>query len=335
MASDIAMSVKARSLFSKHLTVEEFHLMSQFKTVSEIASFLQTKDRYREVLMSLSNQEVHREELEKQIRRMGINDFLKLMRYVKEGDNSFFNYYIKRREIELILYVLQAIRSNSEHKADTYMKLMQQYMEISIDRIIQSKSYRELQNYLITTSYGHLLDNLYDENPDLSETEDKLNDYYRIVLRKLVADSNRIELLSIFNMDDELKTVGHIYRLKKYYNVPAEDIISRLNYIPYFIPKHRMINWTESYDADELIDAFKNTAYGRYITSENFETIETYLNSVRSKFAKHQLRFAKDTNTVLASYMMLVHLEIDNIIDIIEGVRYQIKPDSIMNLITQ
>ncbi len=335
MASDIAMAVKARSLFSKHLTVEEFRMMSQFKTVSEIAAYLQTKPRYHDVLAQMDKQDVHREELEKQIRRMGINDFLKLMRYVKESDDSFFNYYIKRREIELILYVLHAIRSQSKHQVDTYINLLEQYMEISIEKLINTTSYKELQDYLVTTSYGHLLDNLYENDVDLAETEDKLNEYYRIVLKKLVQGSNHIELLSIFNMDDELKTIAHIYRLKKYYKVSAEDIIPRLRYIPFYIPKHQMKYWVETYDAEEFIEAFRNSTYSRYASKEDFVTVETYLNSVRYHFAKHQLRFAKDTNTVLASYMMLVHLEIDNIIDIIEGVRYQISPDSIMNLITQ
>ncbi|WZU00548.1 V-type ATPase subunit [Erysipelothrix sp. D19-032] len=60
-----------------------------------------------------------------------------------------------------------------------------------------------------------------------------------------------------------------------------------------------------------------------------------HLNNIRKLIAQHYPRFTTNTNLTMLSYMTLLSFEIDNIIDVIEGVRYQMNSEEIMKLLTK
>lgn len=336
MASDYAMQAKARSLFAKHLTRDKYETLAHLKDVNGIANYLRNDTRYDDVLSSIQENDIHREILERKIRLLGQVEFVKLMRYVRVGSTNFYEYYIKRREIEQILFAMHSIESGVPFKIEYYIDKIDDLMEIDISRLSKIQNFKDLSSYLDTTSYkGVLHTSLQKDGFNIAMAEDSLNHHYRKFIEKLISkENNREEIQNLFDMDDELKTVEHIYRLKKNYNMQADRIIARLKYRPYLISLNVMKQWTKQYDADDFIEAFKKSSYHRYINTDNFHSIETYLNGIRYQIFKHHLKFATNTNLTLMSYLELVQFEIDNVIDIIEGVRYEMKPEEILELIT-
>lgn len=336
MATDYAMQAKARSLFAKHLTHDKYEAMAHLKDVNSIAAYLKTDVRYAPVLESIKENDIHREILEKRIRLLGQVEFLKLMRYVRVGSTNFYEYYIKSREIEQILFVMHSIESDVPYEINAYIDKLNDYMELEVSRLERLKNFKDLVSYLDTTSYkGVIRSALQKDGFNVPLAEDNLNHHYRTFIQKLISkESNPEEIQKLFDMDDELKTIEHVYRLKKNYNMQSDRIIARLKYRPYFIPQSMMKQWVTQYDADQFIDAFKKSAYSRYINNSDFNSIETYLNMIRYQIFKHHIRFATNTNLTLMAYLELVQYEIDNVIDIVEGVRYEMKPEEILKLIT-
>lgn len=336
MASDFAMQAKARSLFSKHFTLDKYRSLASLKDVPSIAAYLRTDSRYQAVLETLSDKEVHREVLEQKIRLLGQAEFLKLMRYVKPGRTNFFKYYIKRREIEQILFLIHAIDSGVPYRIEYYIDKLDELMELDIARVARITSAKDLLAYLDTTSYkGVLHDALANDTIVVSLAEDALNAHYRKFISMLIRkEPNTNEIQSLFNMDDELRAVEEVYRLKKHYNMQAERINARIHYRPFFISQMTMKQWVNQYDAEGFLDAFHKSAYSRYVESSHFTAIDAHLNSIRYRIYEHHLRFATNTNLTLMSYIELVQYEINNVIDIVEGVRYGMSSEAILELIT-
>src|SRR5690554_202057 len=336
MASDYAMQAKARSMYAKHLTLEQYQKMTSFKDVPSIAAYLKNDARYKAVLSSIDENNIHRETLEKHIRLLGQTEFLKLMRFVKLGRTNFYQYYVKRREIEQILYVIHSIDSNVPYKMDAYIGKLNDLMELDIHLLSQMRSFDQLQTYLDTTSYKgvfHLPK--HGEPVDISDLEASLSHHYREYVQTLIKkEPNYHEIQKLFDMDDELKMIEYVYRLKKNYHLQPDKIMGRIAYRPYFISISQMKQWVNQYDAEAFIEAFNHSAYKRYMSGRNFVSIETYLNVIRYRIYEHHFRFATNTNLTLMSYLELVRYEIKNVIDIVEGVRYGMSPDTILSFIT-
>ena len=51
--------------------------------------------------------------------------------------------------------------------------------------------------------------------------------------------------------------------------------------------------------------------------------------------SRQQLNFSNDPDIVLMSYMIISEMEVENLVDIIEGIRYHIAPDKIANSLIQ
>src|SRR5699024_3958073 len=140
-----------------------------------------------------------------------------------------------------------------------------------------------LQTYLNTTSYKgvfHL--SKHKESVDISDLEASLSHHYRAYVQNLIKkEPNYHEIQKLFDMDDELKMIEYVYRLKKNYHLQPDKILERIAYRPYFISLPQMKQWVKQYDAQEFLEAFHQSAYKRYMSDRKFESIETYLNVIR------------------------------------------------------
>lgn len=240
MASDYAMQAKARSMYAKHFTLEQYQIMASLKDVPSIAGYLKNDVRYKVVLSSIDEREIHRETLEKHVRLLGQTEFLKLMRFVKLGRTDFYQYYVKKREMEQILYVIHSIDSNVPYKADAYIDKLNDLMELDMHLLSQIRSFSQLQTYLDTTSYKgvfHL--SKHEESIDISDLEASLSHHYRAYVQNLIKkEPNYHEIQKLFDMDDELKMIEYVYRLKKNYHLQPDKILERIAYRPYLISFH-------------------------------------------------------------------------------------------------
>lgn len=336
MASDCAMAAKARSLFSQHLTAEQYRIMTNYKDVPSIAAYLKNDTRYAQVLDGINESSIHREVLEQKVRIMGQVEFVKLMHYVKVNRVNFFSYYTKRREIEQILFVLHSIESGVDHHVNYYIDDINEMLSFDVHKLAELKSFSALHDFLELTDYRGVLTGLLDENVDIGKCEYELNAYYQDFFKKLIQkEPSNKDIQDAFNLEIELKTIGYVYRLKKYYDTPAEDILAMIHYEPYLIPVARMEKWIRTMNAEEFLDAFHKSPYGKYVEAPEEVNIELHLNNIRKLIAQHYLRFTTNTNLTMLSYMTLLSFEIDNIIDVIEGVRYQMNSEEIMKLLTK
>ena len=85
-------------------------------------------------------------------------------------------------------------------------------------------------------------------------------------------------------------------------------------------------------DADEVLDRVAKK-YHLYTHDLRFTSIEQYVQMIQFNMGHHMIEYYQDSHVVFLSYLLLAETEIQNLINIIEGIRYQIAPDRIRALL--
>ena len=130
----------------------------------------------------------------------------------------------------------------------------------------------------------------------------------------------------------ELINLSAIYRLKKYFKESSQTIEKFM--LPYtcFFKKRELEDMIENCDAEEVLERVAKK-YHRYTHDLRFTSIEQYVQMIQFNMGHHMIEYYQDSHVVFLSYLLLAETEIQNLINIIEGIRYQIAPDRIRALL--
>lgn len=334
MASDYAMSTKARSFYSQHLTAAQYRSMLEMPEIPAIASYLKNETRYADVLDGINEKGIHRGFLEQRIRLKSHIEFLGLMRYIQTSKHHFYEFYVREVEISQIIFILHAIDAGTSHFVEDFVEDLNHLMSFDVYGLAKCTSFEEVYNYLSNTAYNKPLAFLTEEIVDISKCEDSLKIFYNQRMLELIRhEPDNKELLEVFRINIELENISNVYRMKKFFNMTSTEIINRVHYEPHFISENQLHEWIRTMNADEFLEAFKDTPYGNYEDFEGNRHIEYYFDMIRYRILKKKMRFTTNSDVILFSYMFLLKIEIENIIDVVEGVRYRMSPEEIVKLL--
>lgn len=334
MANDYAMATKARALYSKHLSPQNYAAMLDLDTVGEVASYLKGQTRYLSVLEGVNEEAIHREFLEQRIRSIAMSEFSLLMRYVQKDKHHFYQFYLKELEMNHLIFVLRAIEAGSTHHYGQFLNELNHLMVFDVDALMVCTTYQDVLKVVADTEYRKVLGVLSSDDVDLSQVEDLLQAHYNQTMLTLIkSEESDDELLNIFIMQLELENIALIYRMKKYFNVSPQDMHARRMGPTLHISEKKIKEWVETADSDTILSDLESSYYGQFGPFDDVNHIEHYFDTIRYKTLKRLMRFSTNTDVTLFAYMSLVTLEIKNVIDVVEGVRYKIAPQEIEKLL--
>lgn len=84
---------------------------------------------------------------------------------------------------------------------------------------------------------------------------------------------------------------------------------------------------------EELLEILKTTVYGKDFAKFNFTYIEDYIQRVFYYRCLRNFRFSTNPYVTMLCYTYLAETEVNNIIHIIEGIRYNVPPEEISALL--
>ena len=84
---------------------------------------------------------------------------------------------------------------------------------------------------------------------------------------------------------------------------------------------------------EELAEIVQKSKYAKDSQVNDTEFIESLVGNMKHKLSVRQMRFSTNPAVVLTSYMLLCSIEYENIINIIEGVRYGLDSADILKLL--
>lgn len=342
MSSDKAMAAKARAMFGTRLTESDYMGLLQKTSVPDIAYALKHDTYYAESLEDINEKAIHRGQLEALVRREVFVRLKKLMQYADKKDEYFIRLTVIDSEIELILMCLKyLITRDHEDRHDMIQRMpiyISKYFTFSVHDLSEVETYEELEQVLKGTAYEKAMklgEGKKIEEIDYIALEHALHATEYEDGLKLIAKyggSAAPKLKEMLLAEAELDNITIIYRLKKYFKVANTDIMRLMS--PYYLHfNEREINrLIKEEDADGVLAALQKK-YHAYIHGQKFEHIEHYNAVIQYNMFRHNMAFEQDPDVVLMAFIGLSKIEIRNVINIIEGVRYRVSQDRVKPLL--
>lgn len=336
-----AMSAKAKAMFGNRIKASDYQILLQKKTISEIASYLKKETYFSNVLSGINEVSVHRGQLEALIRLDLFDRFSNLIRYYNTEESEFYKYIIIEIEIEQILGRIRAFEISDNinfiSKIPTYLG---KYTTFDINKLLNIKDYDELLDLLRNTDYYPII-NQYKVDDisdfDFNSFESALRKYYYDkvlkILDKEFSGKVKSDIKDVYLTRIELENITRIYRLKKYFNTPPDEIRKLLVPMYLRISKKELDEMIDHVDADKIFDYLGQTSYKHYMDDKQNMYIDYHTKMIHFNINKKYLMFSSEPDLVLFTYMVLSEVEIQNIVDIIEGARYNIASEKIEQLL--
>ena len=338
--SSNAMATKAKAMYGNRLKPNDYQELLRRRNVPEIAGYLKNETYYHEDLEKINEHTIHRGYLELLIRQSYQDRFMKLLRYGDQG-HSFYKYGVIQVEIRQILATLRSIKETEpKMQLAKTAHATQSYTTFDWTRLVAVTQYEQLAELLKPTMYYDVLKQLgIKSEADIDYTRCEIafkNFFYehvKVVIEKEFKGKDKEEIYSLFASQMELDNIAKIYRMKKYFQMKPEEIRTALVPNYHRIPKKTMEHWIDNYSAEEFLNAVRQSPYKSFMGSKEFLYIEYHMNAVKFNLSKHHMRFSNNPNMILISYLIILETELQNLIDIIEGIRYNVDADKISKLL--
>ena len=340
--SSKAIMAKAKAMYGKRLTKEQYKEMMYKKTVAEVADYLRSETAYADDLSTIVPSTIHRGQLENMLQKVYFDHYNRLINFTPLEDSGYYSYLIRQVEINQIMKMIRLLNSNrAEDYITQYPEFMDRYASFNLMHLAKVRSFDDLLAVLKSSHYEALLMKFRpvgDAPIDYTACEMSLmGNYYltvELAIDKSFTGKTKKDLHEIFDTIIELKNITSIYRLKKYFpNASYEYIKSHL--LPRWnrLPQRTLDELIRTKDSAEFIKKLTASPYARFLGAKDYVFIEYSASCIRYNMCKRYLRFSTEAAVAFTAYMVLSEMEFANIACIIEGIRYQISPTEIEKLL--
>lgn len=342
--SENAVAAKARAAFGRMLTPAQYDELLRKQSVQEISAYLREHTAYAQALEGVQDSAIHRGRLETLLRRDLFYQYVRLTHYAPGGGaDTIYGYIVPDMEIELILSALRVIISGGGDLLAALPGFMQNYARIDLVALAQAKTLDELIEAVHGTPYEPILRACREQYPPqggslrFTQYEAALRTYYFESMRSRAQHAPKRaarQLSGLIRMRAELMNLNTIFRMKTYFNADTERI--RMTMLPYHwrIRPRQMQEMIEAKDTQTFMKLLSQTALGRQIDPQA-AFIESETERVRYHETLRTLRFATHPQVVYLAFMLLRAMETEDIIRIIEGVRYRLPPERIGSMLAR
>lgn len=344
-ASENATITKARAIYGKRLEYNDYIELASKKKVTEAAEYLKKNTHYAEALSNIDTSSIHRGHLESILNKAYFDMYEELCNFQKLGSQPFYNFLYIRSEIRELLKALLYLNNDRE---DAYIESLHSYMiektDVDLLALAKAENFKELLKVLKPTPYYNVLKKIEtdnDGNVPYTKCEVLLRTYYMKWLRdnaeKTVEGESKKALIDQINVHIDLINIINAYRMKKYFSADAETLKKYM--LPFYgrLSEKKQAELFETQSAEDYVKMLMRTSYGR--KAENLsedmesESFEREFSRIRYKMAKRALAFSESAALSIYSLMYLFEVELKNIVNIIEGIRYNKSVSYMENLL--
>ncbi len=324
---------KIRAMEARLLKLEQFEEIAGLHSVPEVFTYLKENSSYADVLEAIDETRLHRGDIEKILIQSLYLDYQKIFAFCNLEQRKFLKVYMKRYEIDLINYCFRIVINHYDQPFDLDYKkpFFDKYSNISIEKLITSKTTDELVENLKGTEYHSPLKKLKDSHPvTLFDYDLTLDLYYFSSIWKSRKKMLKKKELEIFTRDCgseiDLLNLQWIYRAKKYYDMAPADIYSLLIPIHYKISTTLIKELVESSNIEDFYLSMQKTSYSRHYDFEQNLTIEQmYTNCLHHLYTIDRRRNPYSIATI-NTYLFLKEEELRKLTTAIECIRYSLTP---------
>lgn len=337
-----AVIEKAKAMYGKRITKQQYQEMFRCRTVPELASYLKNDTAYREILLGVEETHLHRGQLEHLLHRAGFERYINLYYYLLESKNTLFRFVLLAREMSVLLQMILLLKAKSHQNLITDLPgYLIKHATIDLLGVAKAKNFAQLIEVLADSEYAVILKRFMptDSNPilDYPGCEYALyQSYYKHLFQMIntsYSGQERTQLQVFFRLQVELANIEHITRSHAL-EIPDQEVVRSLLPYHYKLSGKQLADMLQAKDLDEIKQFLLQTGYRNMFSDDHsHQDIEGYTKRYFSEYCRKILRFSPFASLVFFAYYNLNQVELNNITTVIEGVRYHASQEQIQELL--
>ncbi len=334
-----AMIPKARGMYAKALTNADYLEMMRRRSVPELAAFLRRHPYFEESLATLASNP-HRIQLEELLNKDTFTKYEQLCHYYFDKD-QFSYFYVDECEMELLLQ--RAFQLNVGIFGENSSVMPAHLVGKTYTNLYKLGHAETVQDMLSAmkaghSPYAHIFANHLSQDPHLKDfphlEAQMWREYYRILfarVNEIFEGREKQNVRHLFLQQVENFNLRITYRIKCSFGAVFDEAGIRRLILPYRhrISTHQMDSLIRAKNRDEFLQAYRRIPFVPKEVPEEPEAFAVMGDRVVLAQAKQMLHMSTSPAAVMAAFTMLARLQRDNVVNIIEGVRYGMKPEQI------
>ncbi len=336
-----AILAKTRSKFGQRLTEKNYRDMVSLSSLSELLAYLKSNTRYGAPLSSVRETDLHRDKLERWLLSAILLETRELCLFEKTIGDHLFQYVIAQAEVNALTdFVRLLATGHPESYPELLSPTLQELSSIDFTRLFQVKTFWQLVEVLRDTKYGKVFSSFPASPtgvPDLLMIEATLdNVLYHDTFEMLedgFSDATGEELRAILELQGELLNIRRLYRAKQYYQVSSDILRAQMLRVQCHLNRTHLQQLLEAENGQAILDVLKTTWYGRFIGRYAPENIDHFADCVLADRCVSRIRLSPRPSVVMLCYILFLRDELENLTNIIEGIRYGVPSAEISQLL--
>lgn len=333
-------TAKIRAMRSRLLTPADYTDLASARNVTEALVYLKKHPGYSILFAKMDEALLHRSAIEKILTNAIYIDFQKVYQFSPIAQRKFLDLYFRRYEVAILKSCMRMVFDHRDVKTnyEIFDEFFSKHSDIRLDRIASSKSTEEFVANLKGSIYYPALARLSSLNaPTLWDYEMAMDLFYFNWFWKngeKILNKSQIEhFKEAYGTKMDLLNVRWIYRSKHYFRMSPADIYAHLIPVQHHLKKEDIRVLVEAADRNEFAAAVKHTYYGRHYEDYSIDTLDKTYNSIRQNVQRRASKKDPYSAATIISYLYEKEHEINKLTTILEGVRYGLPSNEVLEYI--
>lgn len=319
------LNSKIKGMYAKRITKNDLEDLIKQNNLKNAILLLKSKcDIFKN-----ADENIDRLEIESLLEKDQINDILKIQKLLDNKDKEIFEMFLLQYEIKCVKSIFRKLFSDD--KTDDIIvqnvKMWTNALFNDIRGIETVQNFYEFFGAIKRMKYNKILKKYQEhENINVFEVENEIDKLYFETLYDTV--KNEVNSKKIIGSEIDLLNVLWIFRIKKYYNFESEKINQILIKRYYKLKPNIIQKIIQTNSFEEIKEIMTKTIYKSVFTEESSleENIDKYLYEVNKKI------FRNDITSIayILAYVNMIEYENNDIINTIEGIRYNMDKTEIL-----
>ncbi|WP_101696719.1 V0D/AC39 family V-type ATPase subunit [Clostridium minihomine] len=339
LSSNVVLA-KARAMYGRRLKAQQYQDLLNCHSVTEIARYLANNTDYDKVLAGINDRDIYRGQLENRLKQKLFADSASLCRYELSTSDVFAVFLLQRNEVGQILNAL--LHLNADMPKEYFFSMpstLAMHSHIDLAGLSNAEDFDSILSALSHTPYKALLDPFRpsQEQPlNYTAAENALYTYLYSNLYDIIEShplrSTKQDLKQLLDLYLDLMNFARIVRLKTHFQAGPDYI--RSNLLPFgSLRRDQVEKMIHAKDAEEVRELLKKTKLGKRTSKIEYNFEDQLAERALYHACKHSIHFSVHPPVVMFSYIFYTQIELMDITNIVEGIRYKLPPEEIKKLL--
>lgn len=334
------LTTKIRAMQSRLLTQEQYASIVQLPTVTDVVEYLRRIPAYDRVLSDMTEEELHRGNIERKLRHTIYMDFAKIYRFSNGEQRKFLDLYFKRYEITLIKNWLNRLLDHKEilFPPTDFEAFFRKHSDLDLEKLTSSATVEEFIGNLKGSDYYVPLNRLqHVEHPTLFDYEMAIDLYYFSQIwkqkDKFLKKKDLEEITLAYGSKFDIINIQWIYRCKKYYHMDSTNIYALLIPVHFRLTPEVITRLVEAENVEQFDALMKQTYYGQKFEKFSSTDLDNLYVFVMKRILATESRKNPYSIATLYCYLYFKDHEVQRLTIALECVRYRVNPTEAMQYI--